>query len=83
MNELREKKERETKKGGKKKHKQTNKTKHPIYIISLVRRLGLDFDTHGRQKDRSLVVITIPIPQSTINMQIHPLQNNIHVSKVH
>jgi len=26
---------------------------------------------------------TIPIPQSTPNIQIYPLQNNIHVSKVH
>ena len=31
------------------------------------------------------MIITIPIPQATPNIQIHPLpsQNNIHVSKVH
>jgi len=30
-----------------------------------------------------LKIITISIPQSTPNIQIHPLQNNIHVSNVH
>ena len=37
-----------------------------------------------RSKERqTLVLRTIPIPQSTPNIQIHPLHNNIHVSKVH
>jgi len=41
------------------------------------------FATQQRKKDRSLIIITIPTPQSTPNIQIHALQNNIHVSKVH
>jgi len=39
--------------------------------MSLVQWLGCVFDTHERQKDRSLVIMTIPIPQNTINIQIH------------
>jgi len=35
------------------------------------------------KKDRRRVIITIPIPQSIPNIQIHPLENNTHVSKVH
>jgi len=50
--------------------------------FSLVRYSGWVCQTHERKKGRPLV-ITIPIPQSTPNIQIHPLQNNIHVSKVH
>jgi len=68
-----------------KKNTQTNKQtvankSIQVNIISLVQRLGwvFDRDTHERQKERSSVIITIPIPQSTINIQIHPLQNNIH-----
>jgi len=52
-----------------------------IYIISLERYLGWVFETPERKKDRPLVTITIPIPQSTPSTQIHPLQDNIHVSK--
>jgi len=51
--------------------------------MSLVRYLGWEFETQERKTDRPLVIITIPIPESTHNIQIHPLQNNIHVSKVH
>jgi len=70
------------------KNKQTNiqtprihKQKHTIHIISLVEYLGWVFQI--QKKNRPLVIITIPIPQSTPNIQIHPLQNNIHVSKFH
>jgi len=78
-------KEKETKEGKSKKHthKYTNKQKNQIYVISLVRWLGWVFDTHERQKDRFSVIITIPILQSTINLKINPLQNHMHVSKVH
>ena len=62
---------------------QSNKQKQKFCIISFFQWLGLVFNTHERQKDRSLVIITIPIPQSAINIQTHPLQNNVHVSKVH
>jgi len=51
------------------------------------------FATQERKNDRLLVIRTIPIPQSSFNIQIHPLpspniqihplHNNIHVSKVH
>jgi len=34
-------------------------------------------------RERGVVIIIISIPQITPNMQIHPLQNNIRVSKVH
>jgi len=50
--------------------------------FSLVRYLGWVCQTHERKKGRPLV-ITIHIPQSTPIIQIHPLQNNIHGSKVH
>jgi len=51
-----------------------------IIIISLVIRLVV---RNPRRKDRSSVIINTPIHHSTPNIQIHPLQNNIHVSKVH
>ena len=56
-----------------------------IYIMSLVRWLGWVFEAQERnlKKSRSLVIITIPIPQSTPNIQIHPLPHNIHVFRVH
>ena len=57
--------------------------KFTIYIINLVRYLGGVFATQVRQKDGPLVITDIPIPQSNPSIQIHPLQNNIHVSKVH
>jgi len=37
--------------------------------MSLVRYLGWVFETQERKKDRPLVIITIPIPQSTPNIQ--------------
>jgi len=61
----------------------TGKQKHVIYVISLVLYLGWVFEAQERKKDRLLVLIIIPIFQSTPNIQIHPLQNNIPVSKVH
>jgi len=39
--------------------------------------LGLNFPLIKCILLPALVIITIPIPQSTINIQIHPLQNNI------
>jgi len=64
-------------------NKQSNKQKLTIYINTLVWSLDWVVETQERKKDRSLVIITIPIPQSTPNIQIHPLQNNIYVSKVY
>jgi len=52
-------------------------------MISLVWNLGWVFETQERKNDRPLVIRTIPISQTTPNIQIHPLHNNIHVSKVH
>ena len=53
--------------------------------MSLVRYLDWEFETQESlgKKKRPLVIITIPIPQSTDNIQIHPFQNNFHVSMVH
>ena len=62
---------------------QSIKQKHTIYIITLVWYLGWVFETQQKKEDRPLVIITIQIPQSTPNIQIHPLQNNIHESKIH
>jgi len=55
----------------------TLKQKHIIYILSLIWWLSWEFDTHERQKDRSLVIITIPNPQSTINIQVHHFKTPI------
>jgi len=59
------------------------KTKFTINIIGLVRYLGWVFETQETNQVRPLVVTTISIPQSNPKIQIHPLQNNTHVSKVH
>jgi len=49
--------------------------------LSPVLRLGR---WNTRKKERqTLVIIIIPIPQSTLPTHIHPLQNTMHVSKVH
>jgi len=64
-------------------YKQAHNQQNTIYIMNLVQYLGWVFETQERKTDRPLEIITIPIPQSTPNKQIHPLQNNIHVSKVH
>jgi len=50
-----------------------------MYIIRLVRWLDWVFDTHEQQKDRSLRIISIPIPQSTINIQIHYFKTTFHI----
>jgi len=52
-------------------------------MIRLVRYLGWVSETKERKKDRPLLITTILIPQSNPNIQIHQVQNNIHVSKVH
>jgi len=61
------------------KNDQSNKNKL-LHHFSLVIRV---VKTQERKKERSLGIITIPIPQNTPNIQIYPLQNNIYVSKVH
>ena len=63
-------------------YKQTHHQQNTIYIIVSVRYIRWVFETQERKKDRPSVITTIPIPESTPNIQIHPLQNNIYVSKV-
>jgi len=72
-------KEKETEEDLKK--NQSNK-RNANYNISLVQYLGWKFETQERKKDRPLVIRTIPIPQSTPNIKIRPLQNNIPIACV-
>ena len=62
---------------------QITKHKHTIYITRFFYYLGWVFETQERKKHRSLIIVTIQISQSTPNIQVHPLQNNFQVSKVH